>query len=181
MIGHSYITPLLAQCHLAIIYKLMSPFYCVCIIMSSSKTSNCLKLAQQIRTLGFINSNPYEYCENFGCMCFTMSDQLKCSKCTYRGQSYVAILQERIEKLYLKLKNEVELVKAEQNQLLEQLDNLCALLKTKRKILEQPQKQIERQIQCLIQEMKADEEDLTQIVITVSQLKADLFSFPNPF
>ena len=36
-------------------------------------------------------------------------------------------------------------------------------------------------MQCLVQEIEADGEDLTQTVITASQLEADLFSFPNPF
>ena len=150
------------------------------IAMSSSKTLNRLRLAQRIQLKGSPSQYPCQFCEDHQRECIVMPDQLKCSECTRRGRPCVSLSWDRVEDAYKRSKIKVELLEAEQSQLLDRLDELRASLRTHRKILEKNSERADNQMHCLVREMEADGEDLTHTVIEASQLEFNLFGAPEP-
>ncbi len=104
-----------------------------------------------------------------------MSDKLKCSECTRLGRPCVSVSWGSLDKSRESLKASLSRDEEERDRLLERLAELQARLARNRKVLEQTNERAAAKLNCLVQEMEADGEDMTQTVIDASALEFELF------
>ena len=105
---------------------------------------------------------------------------MKCAACTKLGQPCVANSMEAINVAQENLQKDLDKDSEKRDRLFEELAELQARMSRKRKVLEQTKERAKRKRSCLISEMEADGEDMSQLAFDASLVSADfLASWPE--
>ena len=104
---------------------------------------------------------------------------LKCAECTHQGKPCVSLSWASLDTSHNNLCEDLVGDEAEWDTLLECLSKVQACVACKRKVLEQVEGCARKKLHCLVEEMEAEGEDLSVMVIDTSTLQAELFS-PAP-
>ena len=107
------------------------------------------------------------------------NENLKCAKCTRQGKPCVSLSWASLDTSCNNLHEDLVGDEAEWDTLLECLSEVQAHVARKRKVLEQVEGHARKKLHCLVEEMEAEGENLSAMVIDVLTLQAELFS-PAP-
>ena len=147
----------------------------------SHASAGCLRLSLGIRDRGVVTASPCDFCVLRGLDCVKMSGdkKLKCAECTHRGKPCVSLSWASLDTSHNNLHKDLVVDEAEWDTLLECLSEVQASVARKRKVLEQVEGRAQKKLCCLVEEMEAEGEDLSVMVIDALALQAELFG-PAP-
>ena len=129
----------------------------------SKAQCNHLKSAHHIHNKDLIFISLCDLCFSSDLDCYKMSEdfKLKYSECAHHDHLCIAVSWDLIDHTKVKLQFKIVFNEAEQNCLLNKLTELCTHIIHKRKVLKQTMQHFYKQMNCLVCEMKADEEVMT--------------------
>ena len=107
------------------------------------------------------------------------NEKLKCTECTHQGKPCVSLSWASLDTSHNNLHEDLAGDGVEWDTLLECLSKVQACVARKRKVLEQVEGHARKKLRCLVEEMEAEGEDLSVMVIDMSALQAELFG-PAP-
>ena len=105
--------------------------------------------------------------------------KLKCAKCTHQEKPCVSFSWASLDTSRNNLCEDLVGDEVEWDTLLECLSEVQARVARKQKVLEQVEGHAQKKLHCLVEEMEAEGEDLTVMVIDTLALQAKLFG-PAP-
>ena len=125
-----------------------------------------------------VTASPCNFCILHGLNCVKMpgNENLKCAKCTHQGKPCVSLSWASLDTSHNNLHENLAGDEVERDTLLECLSEVQARVTRKRKVLEQVEGCARKKLCCLVEEMEAEGEDLSAMVIDTSTLQAELFS-----
>ena len=128
-----------------------------------------------------VTASPCNFCILRGLNCVKMSgnENLKCAKCTHQGKPCVSLSWASLDTSCNNLREDLVGDEVEWDTLLEHLSEVQACVARKRKVLEQVEGRTQKKLCCLVEEMEAEGEDLSVMVIGMLTLQVKLFG-PAP-
>ena len=147
----------------------------------SCASAGHLRLSLDIHDCGVVTASPCNFCVLRGLNCVKMpgNENLKCAECTHQGKPCVSLSWASLDTSCNNLCEDLVGDEAEWDTLLERLSKVQARVARKQKVLEQVEGCARKKLRCLVEEMEAEGEDLSAMVIDVSTLQAELFG-PTP-
>ena len=147
----------------------------------SHASAGHLRLSLDIRDCGMVTASPCDFCVLRGLNCVKMpgNEKLKCAKCTHQGKPCVSLSWASLNTSHDNLREDLVGDEVEWDTLLERLSEVQACVAHKRKVLEQVEGCARKKLCCLVEEMEAEGEDLSAMVIDTLALQAKLFG-PAP-
>ena len=147
----------------------------------SCASAGHLHLSLDICDCGVMTASSCNFCVLRGLNCVKMpgNENLKCAKCTHQGKPCVSLSWASLDTSHNNLHEDLVGDEVEWDTLLECLSKVQACVARKRKVLEQVEGHTRKKLCCLVEEMEAEGEDLSAMVIDTSTLQAELFS-PAP-
>ena len=138
----------------------------------SKATRNRRRLAAETNKLGVPADFPCDYCisKDIPCLLNMSRNSISCAACTARGRPCVSVSWDSLDKTRENMSKEISDHEKERDALFERLAELTARIERKRRVLNQANERARSKLNCLIDEMEADGEDISRTVLNAGAL-----------
>lgn len=132
---------------------------------TSLSSKNRLRLSQEILRSGEPAEFPCDRCCAANLPCVMSSRSAKCAHCTQKGRPCVAVSWESLDRTRNETESKIQSDEKEREILFSRLAELHARIERNRKILKQAEERAASKMECLRDEMEAEGEDFTRVVL----------------